>query len=90
MKVDAVTTQGNPAQEILRQAQDFEADLVILGTHGRSALERFFLGSVAQKTVRNAPCPVLTVKPDGFVSPVALEDVERDREVEIRAVAGGQ
>lgn len=53
---------GNPAAEIARSAGEENADLVIVGTHGRGALAHILLGSVAEKIVRLAPCPVLTVR----------------------------
>lgn len=56
---------GAPEQEITAAAQDLGADLVCIGTHGRGGLARMFLGSVAEMVVRHAPCPVLTVRPDG-------------------------
>jgi nucleotide-binding universal stress UspA family protein len=49
--------------EILRAAEELEADLVIMGTHGRTGLRHVILGSVAERVVRRAPCPVLTVRP---------------------------
>jgi nucleotide-binding universal stress UspA family protein len=51
------------AQEIAQLAADLEADLVIVGTHGRRGLSRLLLGSTAEATVRLAPCPVLVVRP---------------------------
>jgi nucleotide-binding universal stress UspA family protein len=54
--------EGDPASEILRAAHEFNADLIVLGTHGRSGLSRLLMGSVAEQVVRKAPCPVLTVK----------------------------
>jgi nucleotide-binding universal stress UspA family protein len=54
---------GEPASEILRTAQESGCDLLILGTHGRRGLGRALFGSVAEKVVRAAPCPVLTVRP---------------------------
>lgn len=53
--------EGEPWREIERAAAEMEADLVVLGTHGRSGLERLVIGSVAEKVVRRLPCPVLTV-----------------------------
>jgi nucleotide-binding universal stress UspA family protein len=53
---------GDPAEEILRVAQAVKADLVVLGTHGRTGLGRLLMGSVAEQIVRRAPCPVVTVK----------------------------
>ena len=51
---------GDPAEMILRMAEEEGADVIVLGTHGRSALGKLLLGSVADKVVRRAPCPVLT------------------------------
>jgi len=49
--------------EIVRFASEMNADLIIMGTHGRTGLRHVLLGSVAEKVVRRAPCPVLTVRP---------------------------
>jgi nucleotide-binding universal stress UspA family protein len=54
--------EGNPAMEILRMAELTQADLIVMGTHGRRGLARFLMGSVAEQVVRQATCPVLTVK----------------------------
>ena len=54
---------GPPAEEIVRYARDAGVDLIVLGTHGRTGLAHVLLGSVAEKIVRKAPCPVLTVRP---------------------------
>ncbi len=56
--------QGPPFLEIIRYAKDANIDLIVLGTHGRSALAHILMGSVAEKVVRKSPCPVLTVRPD--------------------------
>ena len=53
---------GAPAAEIVAAAGDLKADLICLGTHGRSGLAHLLLGSVAEKVIRHAPCPVLTVR----------------------------
>jgi len=53
---------GTPFLEIVRYAKEEQIDLIVLGTHGRSALVHLLLGSVAEKVVRKAPCPVLTVR----------------------------
>jgi nucleotide-binding universal stress UspA family protein len=50
---------GNPAHEIVALAQRLAADLVVIGTHGRTGLGRMLLGSVAEAIVKRAPCPVL-------------------------------
>lgn len=54
--------EGNPANEILRMAELTQADLIVMGTHGRRGLARLLMGSVAEQVVRQASCPVLTVK----------------------------
>ena len=56
-----VVRAGAPATTILDFADEIKADLVALGTHGRTGFERFMLGSVADKVIRKAACPVLTV-----------------------------
>lgn len=57
--------------EIIDYARENEIDLIVIGTHGRSGLMHILMGSVAERIVRKAPCPVLTVKPEGhqFVMP---------------------
>ena len=61
---------GNPPSEIARYASEAGIDLIIIGTHGRGGFLHLLLGSCAEKVVRKAPCPVLTVRPAGhqFVS----------------------
>jgi nucleotide-binding universal stress UspA family protein len=54
---------GPAAKVIVQLAADVGADLVVVGTHGRTGFDRFLFGSVAEKVVRTAPCPVLTVRP---------------------------
>lgn len=58
-----VTLRGNPFLEIIRYAHDESVDLIVIGTHGHSGVEQIFFGSTAEKVVRKAPCPVLTVGP---------------------------
>ncbi len=64
---------GRPAVEIAQLANDLAADLVVVGTHGRKGINRLILGSVAEGLVRNAPCPVLAVRPR---TPTASEMIE--------------
>jgi nucleotide-binding universal stress UspA family protein len=59
--IEAVIREGNTAAEIVDQAISMSADLLIIGTHGRSGFERLLLGSVTEKVLRKARCPVLTV-----------------------------
>lgn len=53
---------GHPASEIAALARRSAASLIVMGTHGRTGLQHALLGSVAEKVVRHAPCPVLTVR----------------------------
>jgi len=53
---------GNPADAIVHAAEEENADLIVMGTHGRTGLTRLLMGSVAEAVVRRAKCPVLTVK----------------------------
>ncbi len=61
--IDVQVTDGLPHRRILQYAAGLPADLVVLGTHGRSGVERMLMGSVAEKVLRKAECPVLTVPP---------------------------
>lgn len=60
------TAVGHPATAIVDRAKHIQADMIVMGTHGRSGLPHVLLGSVAEKVVRAASCPVLTVRPEVF------------------------
>ena len=60
--VDAVLRQGAPHTTILEYAEEADVDLIVMGTHGRSGLDRYLLGSVTERVVRTADAPVLTVR----------------------------
>jgi universal stress protein A len=70
-KVVQVIVEGSPKVEIIRYSRQHAIDLIVLSTHGRTGLTHVILGSVAESVVRTAPCPVLTVRPEGhqFVMP---------------------
>lgn len=55
-------TMGDPAGEIVRIAEDEKAEMIVLGTHGRTGMTRLLMGSVAEAVVRRAPCPVLVYR----------------------------
>ena len=55
-------TNGSPADEIVNTAGSIGADLIVVGTHGRTGFRRAVIGSVAERVVRNAPCTVVCVK----------------------------
>ena len=61
-RVRTVQKTGSAAQVIVDTAKSLKADLIIMGTHGRTGLAHILLGSVAEKVVRTAACPVLTVR----------------------------
>lgn len=63
--IDVMTGSGDAADEIRDYARQHEMDLVVCGTHRRRGLERVITGSVAERVVRKAPCPVLVVGPGG-------------------------
>lgn len=63
-----VTTQqldGRPWDEIARRAREGRFDLIVMGTHGRTGMRHALLGSVAERVIQRAPCPVLVVPPRG-------------------------
>ena len=57
----ALLTQGATVETILAEAQKLTADLIIVGSHGRSGIEKLLMGSVSQGILQNAPCPVLVI-----------------------------
>ena len=70
-KVHLHLSWGTPWQEVDRLVQHLNADLVVLGTVGRSGIKGVFLGNTAERILTTCNCSILTVKPDGFVSPLA-------------------
>ena len=64
-EVVQVIKVGAPLVHILDYAAENNVDLIVMGTHGRTGLSRFLIGSVAERVVRHAPCPVLIIRPSG-------------------------
>ena len=64
LTVDTVLGAGKPYREILRVADEHSADLIVVGVHGRGAIDRMLFGSTTQHLVRQASCPVLTIRKD--------------------------
>jgi len=60
--LESATVEGSPAREIVGYATETGVDLIVMGTHGRSGVDRLLLGSVAERVVRRSPVPVLTVR----------------------------
>jgi nucleotide-binding universal stress UspA family protein len=62
VRVESLVMEGDPVDMILRAAEETQSDVIVMGTHGRTALARLVLGSVAEGVLRKAHCPVLTAK----------------------------
>lgn len=74
--VHHVMLDGEAASEIVRYAVDAGMDLIVMGTHGRTGLERLLMGSVAEKVMREAPCSVLVVKLPRGIPQAVRPDIE--------------
>ena len=62
VRAKALLLEGVAAEQIIRTARGRRADMIVMGTHGRTGLAKLFLGSVAERVVGGAPCPVMTVR----------------------------
>lgn len=62
VEAEAIIKSGKPFIEIIETASEIDADLIIIATHGHTGVEHLLFGSTAEKVVRKAPCPVLTVR----------------------------
>lgn len=62
INIETLIRVGIPFEEILKAARDLEADLIVMGTHGRTGISHMVIGSVTEKVIRNAPCPVLCIR----------------------------
>ena len=62
MQAEGISLEGEPADAIVEHAKAWSADLIVVGSHGRTRMERFLTGSVATSVVKDAPCSVLIVK----------------------------
>jgi nucleotide-binding universal stress UspA family protein len=63
--LEKMVVRGVPFVEIIRTAREKQVDLIVIGTHGRTGIDHLLFGSTAEKVVRKAPCPVLTVRSAG-------------------------
>ncbi|HWG42712.1 MAG TPA: universal stress protein [Gemmataceae bacterium] len=85
VRVESQVLEGDPVDMILRAAKETHSDVIVMGTHGRGALARLLLGSVAEAVLRKAPCPVLTAKP----APARRKTVEESKtETEVGTAVG--
>jgi len=64
VKSSCAVRTGNPHQEILREAEELGVAMIVVATHGHSGVEHMLFGSTADRIVRNARCPVLTIRPE--------------------------
>jgi len=71
---------GVPYDEIIKAARKYKADLIVIGTHGRTGLTHFWLGSTAERVIQRAPCPVLAVKTE-TKQPLLQEKEEQVRSI---------
>jgi nucleotide-binding universal stress UspA family protein len=62
VKADSLMLKGSAAEQIVNAAKERNADMIVIGTHGRTGLSKLFMGSVAGRVVSTAECPVLTVR----------------------------
>lgn len=81
-RMESLVREGDPAEMILRAAEETHCDVIVMGMHGRTALTRLLLGSVAEEVIRKAPCPVLTAKPIFGTTKVSAEKREPEQEKE--------
>ena len=65
LETDTIFAEGDPGHEIINIAEELNAGLIVLGTHGYSGWRRFAIGSVAEFVTKYAPCAVLTIRPEG-------------------------
>ncbi len=66
VEIESFLTNGKPFVEIVRYARENGVDLIVQGTHGKTGIAQALLGSVTEKVVRKAPCPVMVVRPMNF------------------------
>ena len=65
IKIEKSIRHGRPFVEIIQAARELDADLIVIATHGRGGFEHMLFGSTAEKVVRKAPCPVLSIRMPG-------------------------
>ncbi|QVL32425.1 universal stress protein [Telmatocola sphagniphila] len=72
--IQHVLLEGDPADEIVRYATEANMNMLVIGTHGRSGVDRLMMGSVAERILRDSPCSVLVVKlPKGVSTPIRTQ-----------------
>lgn len=87
VRVESQVMESDPVDMILRAAKETNSDVIVMGTHGRTALSRLLRGSVAESVLRKAPCPVLTSKP--FLGRERIVEENEDKEEAAGMVKAG-
>jgi nucleotide-binding universal stress UspA family protein len=77
IKCEPLVRLGDPAESIVRTQKSLHPDVIVMATHGRKGLSRLVLGSVAERVVREAQCPVLTLRPTGQVDAAPAPKAKR-------------
>ena len=62
ISIDTLVVKGTPFVEIIKAAKDNQVDLIVMGTHGKTALDYILIGSVAERVIQRSPCPVLSIR----------------------------
>jgi universal stress protein A len=62
ISIDILVVKGTPFVEIIKAAKDNQVDLIVMGTHGKTALDYILIGSVAERVIQRSPCPVLSIR----------------------------
>lgn len=75
-RIAVYASEGHPSEQIVALAEEIDADLIVIGTHGRSGLSRVMLGSVAEAVTRRAPCGVFVIRPRDFLSGEKLPQIQ--------------
>ncbi len=62
INIGTLVVKGIPFMEIITAAKDNQADLIVMGTHGKTGLKHILIGSVAERVIQRSPCPVLSIR----------------------------
>ncbi len=75
-KIAVYVATGHPAERIVALADQVSADVIVMGTHGRTGIKRLLVGSIAEEVVRRAPCGVFVIRPADFLKGQKLPEIE--------------
>lgn len=86
IRIETHLFKGNPVTEIVKKAKELECDLIVMGTHGRTGMAHLMTGSVAERVIRTASVPVLTVRQQ---TGETAERISEEEQAEAPAAAAG-